>query len=72
LQQSRSAVEPLSGKLAANSLAANKWELLKPQGEKIPKPPYRVGMGYFDPRLNVLVIFPAFTEKVCFYRYKAS
>lgn len=65
------------GKVAAFSLAENKWELITPDGDGCPPSNYGAGnywaqpKGYFDPRLNVLVVHGGCTNRVWVYRHKS-
>jgi hypothetical protein len=56
--------------LAAYEVSTNHWRPITPQGPAIPRPPYSVGFGYFDPRHNLLVIRPAYRDAMWFYRYQ--
>jgi len=62
--------DPRRNQLAAFDLAANKWETITPAGPGIPKPPYCVGKGYYDPLHNVFVIQPAYSDRIWLYRHK--
>lgn len=64
--------EPRTGKLAGFSLATGKWQSLAPAGDAMPKPPYCVGKGYYDPTHNVLVIQPAYVNRMWVYRHAPS
>lgn len=56
-------------KLAAYSLETNKWEVLDPRGDPIPAPQYGSHMGYYDSRLNALVIQGRGMNRVWVYRH---
>lgn len=66
------------GKVAVFSLTDNSWELVTPTGDGCPPSNYGAGnywgqpKGYFDPRLNVLVVHGAMTNRVWVYRHKQS
>lgn len=60
---------PRDGKLACFDLTKNTWKLLTPTGPGIPKPPYCVGKGYFDPTYNVFVVQSAYTNKIWVYKH---
>ena len=64
--------EPRSNQLAAFDPAANKWEKLAPKGPGMPKPPYCVGKGYYDPKFNVFVVQSAYTGSMWVYRHKKA
>jgi hypothetical protein len=64
--------DPRSNKVAAFDPAANKWEAITPQGPGIPKPPYCVGKGYYDPVHNVFVVQSAYTQSMWVYRHKKN
>jgi len=63
------------GRVAVFSLTTNKWELVTPVGDGCPPSDYGAGKywaqpkGYFDPRLNVLVVHGGMTERVWVYRH---
>ncbi len=63
------------GQVAAFSLPDNKWELITPHGDGCPPSNYGAGnywgqpKGYFDPRLNVLVVHGGMTNRVWVYRH---
>jgi hypothetical protein len=63
------------GRVAVFSLATNKWELVTPSGDGCPPSDYGAGKywaqpkGYFDPRLNVLVVHGGMTDRVWVYRH---
>ncbi len=64
------------GKVAVFSLGENKWELITPKGDGCPPSDYGAGKywaqpkGYYDPRLNVLVVHGGMTDRVWVYRHK--
>ena len=66
------------GKVAAFSLTENRWELVEPKGEGCPPSNYGAGnywgqpKGYYDPRLNVLVVHGGMTNRVWLYRHKVA
>lgn len=64
--------DPKSNKLAAFDPDANKWQVITPEGPGMPKPPYCVGKGYYDPSQNVLVVQSAYSQKMWVYRHKAA
>jgi hypothetical protein len=57
-------------RLAAFSLATNKWELIEAEGPAIPEPKYGGHMGYYDPQHNVLMIQARYTDRVWVYRHQ--
>jgi len=65
------------GRVAVFSLAENKWELVTPKGDGCPPSNYGAGnywaqpKGYFDPRLNVLVVHGGMTDRVWVYRHQS-
>lgn len=63
---------PRTGQLAAFDLGAGKWESLTPKGPGLPKPPYCVGKGYYDPAFNVFVVQCAYQDKMWVYRHKKA
>ncbi len=64
--------DPRRGSLAAFDLVANKWQKLEPKGPGIPKPPYCVGKGYYDPAFNVFVVQSASSRSMWVYRHKKA
>ncbi|KKL49119.1 hypothetical protein LCGC14_2318690, partial [marine sediment metagenome] len=62
--------DPKGNKLAAFDLSTNTWRLVTPDGPGMPKPPYCVGKGYYDPAHNVLVVQSAYTPRMWVYRHK--
>jgi hypothetical protein len=64
--------DPRNNKLAAFDLAANKWDTVSPKGPGMPKPPYCVGKGYYDPAHNVFVMQSAYTAAMWVYRHKKA
>jgi hypothetical protein len=64
--------DPRNGKLAAYDPVANQWSLVTPKGPGIPKPPYCVGKGYYDPTHNVFVVQSAYTPSMWVYRHKQA
>ena len=64
------------GRVAAFSLTGNKWEMVTPAGDGCPPSDYGAGKywaqpkGYFDPRLNVLVVHGGMTDRVWVYRHQ--
>ncbi|GMV81038.1 MAG: hypothetical protein AMXMBFR7_22220 [Planctomycetota bacterium] len=64
--------DPRNGKLAAYSLSANEWKEITPTGPAMPKPPYCVGKGYYDPAHNAFVVQPASSSKMWLYRHKQT
>ena len=63
---------PRSGTLGGYSLKTDAWQQLVPKGDAMPKPPYCVGKGYYDPTFNVLVIQPAYTDRMWVYRHSRT
>ena len=63
---------PRDGKLAAYDPSADKWSMITPEGPGIPKPPYCVGRGYYDPLHNVFVVQSAYKDQVWVYRHGAK
>jgi len=61
--------DPRNNRLAAFDLNTNAWTVITPKGPGIPKPPYCTGKGYYDPRLNVLVVQPAYKDRMWVYRH---
>lgn len=62
--------DPRANKLALFDPAAGKWQELTPKGPGMPKPPYCVGKGYYDPHHNVFVVQSAFARSMWVYRHK--
>jgi len=60
---------PRDGKFAVYDLKTDQWTSPTPNGPGIPKPPYCVGKGYYDPTHNVFVIQPAYTRQMWLYRH---
>eukprot|EP00913_Durusdinium_trenchii_P019517 g18347.t1 len=54
---------PRDGRLAAYDANADKWTEITPKGPGIPKPPYCVGRGYYDPTHNVYVVQSAYRQQ---------
>jgi hypothetical protein len=61
---------PRNGNFAIFDIKTNKWEKVTPPGPKMPKPPYCVGKGYYDPEHNVFVVQPAYKNQIWVYRHK--
>jgi len=62
--------DPRNNRLAAFDLKTNKWDTITPEGPGMPKPPYCVGKGYYDPLHNVLVVQSAYKGSMWVYRHK--
>lgn len=56
--------------LAALDAATLQWRMITPNGPPIPATQYGGYMGYFDPRLNALVIQPRYSDRMWVYRHK--
>ena len=63
---------PRTGTLATFDLNTGTWEPLAPKGPGLPKPPYCVGKGYYDPTFNVFVVQCAYQDKMWVYRHKKA
>ena len=62
--------DPKRNKLAAFDPSAHAWRLVTPTGPGMPKPPWCVGKGYYDPAHNVLVVQSAYKSRMWVYRHK--
>ena len=60
---------PRDGRFAVYDLKTDTWTTLKPNGPGMPKPPYCVGKGYYDPAHNVFVVQSAYTKQMWIYRH---
>jgi hypothetical protein len=60
--------DPKNNRLAAYDPKADAWKSID-INPGLPKPPYCVGKGYYDPKYNVLVIQSAYTDRMWIYRY---
>jgi hypothetical protein len=60
---------PRDSKFAVYDLKTDRWTTPKPNGPGIPKPPYCVGKGYYDPNHNVFVVQSAYTQRMWVYRH---
>ena len=56
-------------KLAAFSLATNKWDILTPNGPGFPESKYGSYMGYYDPQHNVFVVQGRYADSMWVYRH---
>lgn len=64
--------DPRNNKLATYSLEKNEWSEVTPKGPGIPKPPFNIGKGYYDPAHNVFVVQSASASKIWVYRHKQA
>lgn len=64
--------DPRNDKLAAFDLETNAWQVITPKGPGIPKPPWCVGKGYYDPAHNVFVVQSAYTDRMWVYRHATT
>jgi len=60
---------PRDGRLACYNPDADAWKEITPKGPGIPKPPYCVGKGYYDPTHNVFVVQSAYKQQMWVYRH---
>lgn len=57
-------------RLAAYSLAANRWQMIDPAGPGVPAIQYGGYTGYYDPDHNVFVIQGRYSDRLWVYRHQ--
>ena len=57
-------------RLAAYSLASNKWQIIDPDGPDVPTIKYGGYTGYYDPEHNVFVVQGRYSDRLWVYRHQ--